>query len=212
MKETPDVYAAPVFHVSVIRGGLWSGDGAVDLGGMDALARSIQINMPGVQVITWYWGQADQVYQTLANLPTLTKRVLIGFSGGGSRITMIARTKPLQRIDLAIGYDPSPIGDMKSLRETKVEKAICYYNKPPCPNFFGYGGGEFAGIENLIIKEICEFHLSVQCDPALHKQTFEAIAQLFQSPISRTKMRKMLRDASCYILHAPKPLSQRRAK
>ena len=193
-ENRPDIYA-PLVHVSVIRGGAISGDGTGSVG-MNLVANSIQLNMPGVQVATWDWGQVEEVHYALSQLSRSTKRILVGFSGGGSRITWIARLRPLQTIDLAIGYDPSPIADMRTLRGTKVKKAICYHNN--CPNCFWYGGGQFTGIApNIHTKQICEQHLAVQCDRTLHRGTFQAIADLAEIPISKPMMNRLLADARC---------------
>jgi hypothetical protein len=190
----PDLKASPVVHVSVIKGGLWGWDGNLDSRGMIDLYYSIK-QIPGVDAFLWEWDQYDNVFDKLRGLSPETKRVLVGYSGGGSRITWIANLRPRQRIDLVIGYDPSPTWQMEPLT-TNVQKAICYYNPLPCPMFGGLGGGKFAGLpkEDIEIIPICEWHLSVQSEPNLHRHTLRAIAKLRQVPMSDTKLKKLLTD------------------
>jgi hypothetical protein len=168
---------------------------------MIALAQSIQRNIPDVQVITWYWGQYLQAYRYLRTLPPGMKRVLVGYSGGGSRSTYIANQKPRQSIDLIIGY-PSPTWQMMPLTPN-IERAICYHNN--CPNFGGLGGGRFTGIKNIQTIEICENHLDVQWDQSLHRRTIRAIAELRPQRISEGTLKKLLADTSLESLNSISP-------
>jgi hypothetical protein len=183
--------AAGAVHVSVILGGLYGPDGYVVSRGMVALADAIG-RIPGVQVKIWTWDLFDQVYAYLSSLPKQTQRVLVGYSGGGSRITWIAKERPAQKIDLAIGYDPSPTWQMKPLA-ANVEKAICYHNLNP--SFGNLGGGRFTGIANIETIDISEPHMSVQWDNTLHQRTLKTIAGLTQRPIPVARLNRLVGHA-----------------
>jgi hypothetical protein len=195
-----DATVDPAVHVSVILGGLWGPDGYTWSQGIVALAQSIQRNMPHVQVRTWTWDLFDQVFQHLQELPKSTKRILVGYSGGGSRITYVAKERPLQRIDLAIGYDPSPRWQMMPLGPN-VTKAICFH----ClnPNLGDLGGGLFTGIETIETVDTNDSHLQVQWDKRLHKRTLQEIAGLSSFPIADKTIKKLLADSG-HTKAAPK--------
>ena len=150
-------------HVYLLLGGLFGGDGVVDSRGM--LDLQDQLKALGFPVTTFYWSDYAKVDQE----PEAGKRIVIGYSGGGSRATWLK--KP---IDLMVLYDPSPAWQMKPCGKN-VAKAICYHNTAPM--MAGLGGGVLTGPQVTTI-DIAEQHLALQYNPDLHKRTVAACQAL----------------------------------
>ena len=151
--------------VYLLLGGLFGGDGIVDSRGM--LDLGDQLKALGFPVTTFYWSDYEKVDQE----PLAGKRIVIGFSGGGSRATWLIR-----HIDLMVLYDPSPAWQMKPCGKN-VAKAISYHNTAPMMG--NLGGGVLTGPQVTSI-DIAEPHLEVQHDAALHKRTIEACEALIK--------------------------------
>jgi hypothetical protein len=172
----------------ILMGGLAGPDGLLPLvnTGMYHL-RDMLKNIPGViaDIRTWNrWAELTTV------VPDERKRGLkvavIGYSGGGMCTTYLAswlcRHDPGADgvIDLAVGYDPSPREQILPFG-VNVAQAICYHNTAPF--MFGYGGGLFTlthgnTVTKLVVRNIAEWHMTVQYDSSLHQQTLEAVTLL----------------------------------
>ena len=161
-----------MIHVFVLLGGLFGLDGWADSRGMVTLADRIG-KIPNVKVVTYGWSSYQTVIEDIKKISTKDKIVLVGYSGGGSRITWIANMvkKP---IELLIAYDPSPAFQTLHLPD-RVKKAVCYYNTSPM--MLGLGGGRLTGKHVETIR-VSEQHLSVQSDESLHKITIARIKEL----------------------------------
>jgi hypothetical protein len=159
-------------RVFVLLGGLIGIDGVLTSAGMFGLAS--QIRALGATVSTHLWSNWPDVRQLIEGLPLSTRVVLVGYSGGGSRATYVARAV-MRPIDLVVAYDPSPAWQMRPL-PTTVLRAVCYHNNLPL--MFGLGGGHLTGAHTLVTQEISEPHLLVQVDQRLHSQTLAEISRL----------------------------------
>lgn len=164
-------------HVWLLHGGLL-GTGKLTSLGMSALAAQIR-NLTNVGFVKEYpWGKMETARREIIIDAAKhdSKIILIGYSGGGSRATMIANATPRPRIDLLVLYDPSPKWQMAPVPHN-VGRAICYQNSTPL--MFGLGGGIM--ISQAAASEthhIAEQHLLVQSDPELHHRTLEAVRAL----------------------------------
>lgn len=174
-----------IVSVFILRGGILPGgtDGAVSSAGMDALGRQLAA-IKGVTVSVYNWGDwritaMDIWHAQLAG----HKIVLIGYSGGGSRATMLACLPNKPHIDLMVCYDPSPAWQMFPRNQDgkqlplleNVVKAYCFHNTTPM--MFGLGGGELIGLQ-VYNFDIAEQHLLVQFDQRFHDRTIGAIRSL----------------------------------
>lgn len=131
-----------------------------------------QLVTAGFPVATYYWGQYAVAARDIAALKSAGGyAIVIGYSGGASRATWMDVP-----IDLLIGYDPSPAGQVKAL-SAKVGKAYCYYNAHPMmwwPGVGTIGGGSYVGPQVTTVDINSgrgEFHLAVQGDQSLHAMT-----------------------------------------
>lgn len=157
-------------RIFVLLGGLFGPDGAADSRGMIALGKQLAQFAP---VTTMYWSDYARAIAAIKSAPAEDVVILIGYSGGGSRVTWVAGAVAPRPIKLLVAYDPSPSWQMTPLKGN-VERALCYHNDAPM--MFGLGGAELAGkqVENV---EIAEQHLAVQFDQALHARTIEAVKE-----------------------------------
>ena len=163
----------------ILLGGLEGADGYLDSAGMEALAAQLRA-VPGIETSVWTWDKWEQALAVVRACEGHAKIAVIGYSGGGSRMTYLASESPLPIIDLMIGYDPSPKWQIKDI-EMNVHKAICYYNTKPdlyVPLIGALGGGRLAGYTNIQTIEIAEPHLAVQADQSLHDRTIAAVKEL----------------------------------
>ena len=127
----------------------------------------------------------EKVAYEISRLPLEDKKVLIGYSGGGSRAIWAANSLAYVKIDLLVLYDPSPTWQMTPIN-ANVAKVICYHNRAPDLSipFIGALGGGLATLAtgnratNLLVRNISEPHLDVQDDQALHAATIQAIKDL----------------------------------
>lgn len=141
--------------------------------------------IPGVKVTTQDWGDFQKVVDAIAATDKDTKTAVIGFSGGGSRATWVANSpanKAWPRIDLLVGYDPSPASQVMPLH-ANVKKSICYYNTRPL--MAGLGGGLYTaaptwGCKTLLTRTIAEQHMRVQYDQLLHSATVRAVKDMMK--------------------------------
>jgi hypothetical protein len=170
-----------MISVHILLGGVFGFDGPVMSAGMYGLAKKIAA-IPEVAVKTWTWNNWEAVLQAL--LAESGQKVLIGYSGGGSRATWVTYYSLAPDIDLMVAYDPSPKWQVQPLH-SNVKKAICYYNlHPMMPSFYGMlGGGKLVpaavdGCKDILTRTISEQHLLVQADQKLHAATVEAIVEL----------------------------------
>ena len=163
-----------IAQVHILLGGIWGWDGYVTSAGMLGLAS--QIRAAGFPVTTWTWNNWEDAYKQVCIDGYKGKVAVIGYSGGGSRATWLANGVDEPRIDLMVGYDPSPRWQMRQIGGN-VKKAICYYNtNPMMPSPYGMlGGGWFSGIDDITTVYISEQHLLVQADQSLHAKTIAAV-------------------------------------
>jgi hypothetical protein len=174
-------------HVTILRGGMSGPDGVFDSGGMDLLWDRITQLAPYPKITTsiYNWDQYLLAAHHLAQEPLDVARVIVGYSGGGSRATMIAALPEAPHIDLMILYDPSPRWQMHTIG-ANVRKAITYENSAPLmPSLMGeLGGGVLQNHPGGPVIErvpIAEQHLLVQWDERLHQHTLKAIEELLAS-------------------------------
>jgi hypothetical protein len=156
----------------VLMGGMWGFDGTVFSRGMVALSQRLN-TIEGVESSHHYWYSWKKVEVEILKLSRDIRSAVIGFSGGGSRLTYMDAP-----IDLAVGYDPSPSYEIHGVRNFK--RAICYHNT--LQNYllgFRLGGGIYAGV-NVELVDIAMNHLAVQYAENLHLKTIEAINKLME--------------------------------
>jgi dienelactone hydrolase len=164
-------------HVFLLLGGMQGPDGFVDSRGMLHLKYMLN-ELPDTRVMIYTWDAWRAVLPALAE-GNGDKRIIIGYSGGGSRATWLA-IATRRTIDLLVAYDPSPIWEMRDL-PGNVKKAICYHNsiRDLIVPFVGQlGGGHLAGIKDIETVEIEMPHLLVQEDIKLHQHTVDAVRAL----------------------------------
>jgi hypothetical protein len=165
-----------MLDIQLLLGGLSTfGDGVITSAGMYGLARQLREISSKVRVTTWNWVDWDKAGRALtADLPA--KKIVIGYSGGGSRATWLANKYQETIIDLMVLYDPSPIWQMQPIH-SNVKHAICYHNRTPL--MFGLGGGLLTG-PNVVTVNIAEQHLLVQADQTLHNRTLAEVSKLLK--------------------------------
>jgi hypothetical protein len=158
--------------IHILLGGLFGPDGLLPgmNTGMYGL-RDMLAKLPGVTTSIYTWDRWQDCEKALIYSPNGIKRVVIGYSGGGSRATYIRHAE----IDLLIGYDPSPANQVQQIRGN-VHRALCYYNEAPW--MFGLGGGRYFGINNIAITTIRQWHMAVQYNQGLHAITEMAVRAL----------------------------------
>ena len=171
-----------ICHCYILEGGIWGVDGIVDSTGMVSLANRIKAMFPQIQTETHYWSSYVTVENEIKKLFVTDKVILIGYSGGGSRATYVANDVAYShKIDLIIGYDPSPKGQMQVMK-SNVVRAVTYYNTSILSriSMLGLGGGQFSGSKStqFSVHSISQQHLAVQFNEALHQITFQEIKQL----------------------------------
>lgn len=163
----------------VIRGGLWGPDGVATSRGMDGLTYALN-QIDGVYADAWNWTNWQRTLASIDAQRTIIKIVLIGYSGGGMMCPFFVRMAT-RRIALAIGYDPSPKGQIKEFTGN-LDRGICYYNDHPM--FLGLGGGLFTaqvhGAPSIDIVRISQSHLMVQFNQTLHARTIAEVKKLTQ--------------------------------
>jgi hypothetical protein len=138
----------------------------------------------GCAVAVYQWQNWEVAWEHLS-ATRLLRRVVIGYSGGGSRATWLANKAPRPIIDLVVTYDPSPTWQMEPLN-VNVLRAITYENSMPFA--FGLLGKYDLGCGHLTShgappvitrNHINMPHLAVQADMQLHTQTVDAVKALF---------------------------------
>jgi hypothetical protein len=172
-----------MIKVLLLMGGLFSSDGALTSAGMIGLQSQLE-RIPDVTVHRYLWGDFARYCKDAQRTPKGTKLVVIGYSGGGERLTVLAdpRFCPGVKITLAIAYDPSPSWGMYPIRRN-VRRSICYCNTQKMtvlPFFIGsrrIGGGQLTGY-NVTKIMIRKQHLAVQFDQALHDRTVREVRRL----------------------------------
>ena len=126
-----------------------------------------QLVAAGFQVTVDPWGmwrEVDHDIAVLRQASPLTLIIVIGYSGGASYATWMQ-----SQIDLLIGYDPSPAGNVRELRPS-VKKALCYHNNHPAlwwPGIGWLGAGRYVGPQVTTVEingGKGEFHLAVCYD------------------------------------------------
>ena len=142
--------------------------------GMFALGERIKA-LPGVVLKTYTWGNYPQAAIDAHTAQRLGSKIgFVGYSGGGSRATMLARENVTLKIELIVAYDPSPSWQMYPLGPNVI-KALCYHNTAPM--MLGLGGGVMVG-KQVTTVNIAQQHLAVQYNQALHSRTIAAIQAL----------------------------------
>lgn len=151
-------------RVTLILGGIAGPDGFFDSAGMLLLVPQLNKIGCAVQILPW------TEWQNTAP----DTRVVIGFSGGGSRATYLRRP-----YDLLVLYDPSPAWQMQPIYQG-VKRCLCYHNTAPdmYVPFIGHLGGGVAVGHQVETIDIAEQHLLVQADLHLHARTIEAVKAL----------------------------------
>lgn len=175
-------------RIYVLLGGLQSWDGFATSRGMFGLIG--RIKDAGYPVEYWYWSDYLACYSALmSRLKSDDKLILVGYSGGAAHATWLARgydyrtdvvmlnkkqeySLPKPRIDLLVSYDASPKNGVFDISNTRVKRAVCYYNEAPL--MFGLGGGRITGnqVEEIPIRMQ---HLAVQYSTNLHDRTMKEI-------------------------------------
>lgn len=155
-------------HIHILMGGLWGFDGPISSFGMLGLSNMLA---PYGDVHTYTWDHWPDTYDAI-RADKLSKQVIIGYSGGGSRATWLANKVPTLRIDLMIALDPSPSWQIKDIGNN-VKSAICYYNAHPL--FFGLGGGKLTGKAKIQTITVSMQHLLIQFDANIRKEVVEYV-------------------------------------
>lgn len=154
----------------ILMGGMAGPDGSAFSRGMVSLSQRINA-IDGVMCSHHYWSSWSAVENQIKKLPKDLKTAVVGYSGGGSRLTWMNT-----EIDLAVGYDPSPTYQVWGVKN--YERALCYHNTQV--NYllgFRLGGGQYRGA-NVETTEINMNHLAVQFAEELHLKTLAAIERL----------------------------------
>ena len=181
-------------HVHILLGGLQSIDGYVTSRGMLGLEDRIKVEFPKVTVAHYLWADYLVCYSAMAAQAREDQNILIGYSGGGTHAQWLAegydyRSQRIHlqkiRIDLLIGYDPSPawgfVGStIRGPLSDNVKRAICYWNQMPL--MFGLGGGKYDGPQVEIVP-IRMQHLGVQYMTSLHDRTMREIFKCLALPL-----------------------------
>jgi hypothetical protein len=157
-------------RVFVLLGGLVGPDGSLFSRGMIDLARRIN-QFPNTECTYHYWTSYKSVQAKLKALPEETITAVVGYSGGGSRLSWISAP-----VDLGVGYDPSPASEIYSVKN--YNRVLCYHNQ--LPNYlFGFrlGGGFYLG-KHVEVTEISMNHMMVQYAEELHARTLKAISSV----------------------------------
>jgi hypothetical protein len=161
-------------HVYILLGGLAGGDPSRAVNeGMYDLSDQLE-RIPGVKVTTYPWAQYESIAVDHPN-NDVDALVIIGYSGGGWKATVLANEHSGLLINLMVLYDPSPAWSMQPIGHNVVH-AICYHNTAPM--FGNLGGGYLHGITDIKTIDIAEEHLFVQNDQRLHTQTVAAVKAL----------------------------------
>jgi hypothetical protein len=166
-------------HIYFLQGGMVGPDGFFDGWGIATLGRRLD---PYGILHMKFWNQVDsgEVANEIKSLPADADLIFIGFSGGGSRASWLARQLYPRQVKLIVGYDPSPWWQMKRLQDN-VQRAITYYN--PHPLMGALGSGKYSGPKTVRIETLSinggwgEQHLAVQFDETLHQLTIAAVQQ-----------------------------------
>lgn len=154
----------------VLMGGIWGLDGSLFSRGMVNLSNRIN-KLKYVTCSAHYWSSIYDIERRIKMLPSGCKTCVVGYSGGGSRLTWIDHD-----LDLAIGYDPSPASEVRSVH--LFRRVLCYYNILPTYLLgFRLGGGLYQG-NNVETTTVAMNHLKVQYAEELHVKTLNAIAGL----------------------------------
>ena len=169
-------------HAFLLLGGLEGVDGYVDSAGMMELIPMLKAI--GVETTVHDWEQYAAVLPELGPGPGVNLlRIVIGYSGGGSRATWLANLPQQPRIDLMVLYDPSPSWQMEPIG-SNVLRAVCYHNlNPMMPSPFGMlGGGILTIVKGATTKietvSFSEQHLLVQFNTDLHRRTIAEVQKL----------------------------------
>ncbi len=163
--------------VFLLLGGLVGFDGDVTSAGMFKLEHMLE-ELPGVSVKSYAWSS----FMTAAYDVQMTKtlKVVVGYSGGGSRATWLANAIPMTMIDLMVLYDPSPWWETHPIGHN-VKQGICYHNTKPemwVPFIGQIGGGKLVGTGNIITQNFAQQHLLVQFNEELHNETVKYVKKL----------------------------------
>ena len=165
-------------HVYILLGGLAGGDPSRAVNeGMDFLAGQLKV-IPGVKVTSYPWADYERIVVEHPNKAD-DELVVIGYSGGGWKATVLANEHSGLLINLMVLYDPSPAWSMRPISHNVV-RAICYHNTNPM--FGNLGGGRLSGPPGIVETiDIAEEHLFVQNDQSLHAHTVAAVKALLVS-------------------------------
>lgn len=172
-------------YVFILRGGFGGWDGFVSSAGIGALEPFIHERFPEAVVTFWNWNDEKNVATAIRAVPANAICVVVGYSGGGWKAAVIATEQPYPKIDLLVGFDPSPKGlteydsggRMRTFAGTNVRQALCFWNEHPMmwwPGIGWLGGGRYFGPQ-VETERISQWHPLVQSNPYLHQRTIEAI-------------------------------------
>jgi len=166
--------------IYILLGGVLGGiDGWVDSTGMVQLATFIQQNVPDVEIKTQPWGDYMNVITAINYDHTNKKNILIGFSGGGSRITWVAN-RVRQPIELMVSYDASLAWEVEPVGEN-VKHLVQYYNTRNRLLNFGLGGGYIKAKSDKTKNDVYKVktpHLKIQFNNELHNITLKAVKEV----------------------------------
>lgn len=165
-------------RIFILLGGFMPGpDGWIDSAGMHVLAAELAAKFPAAEIAEFQWSSYPAAAEAIGKADAGDRIVVIGYSGGGSRATWLAKERPKLKIDLMVLYDPSPTWQMQPIKGTAVKRCLCYHNQNPF--FLGLGGGAAIGDPGQVETiDVSENHMLVQADQGLHARTVKAIAAL----------------------------------
>lgn len=175
------VYAHLMKRCYILLGGIMSADGYLTSSGMFGLkSRLAQLD----DVVTYHytWANYRDCATEIAAHPT-DKNIIIGYSGGAWKATVLAHEYPQLTIDMLIAYDASPAWNVLPLGPN-VKAAVCYFNAHPMmwwPGVGKIGGGKLVadkGGPKVLTVIVREQHLAVQFDGNLHRMTVETIKNM----------------------------------
>lgn len=161
-------------HVEFLEG---LGDDSTSPGVLTQAAEARKL--PGVTAAVRRWYQWPVAAAALKALPAGVKRVVVGYSNGGSEVTQVADEG--FPIDLLIAEDPTIWLAMASLH-SNVAEAICFENINPFSSFPPVGHAnlstapDFHGVLKVIATR--DMHINVDTDPTIQATVLAAIKEL----------------------------------
>ena len=168
-------------HVFILLGGMFGGGPSVAVNeGMDALAFQLG-RIPGVKVTSYPWAEYERIAVDHVQDGT-SELVVIGYSGGGWKATVLANEHPGILINLmGAAYDPSPAWSMQSVIPARMSCGRSAITTPRrCSAILAavYCAASILGRSpsrrSISRRNIC----SVQNDQRLHEQTIAAVKAL----------------------------------